>query len=104
MLAHQNINGFAPLRRHTPIVSRVRTAHPLDIGRNSFTGDVRGGYESNQKDVTPRVERLVNYVTEDRAFGFNLGVGYQKRRSRNYSFDGLAPKKGVESQRAPLLD
>ncbi len=82
----------------------IRTPHPLDIGRNSVTMRAETVYDSQRDRVGPRASAVANFVTQDRMFGVNIGVGYEKTYNRSYSILGYGAETGYEAAKQPNLD
>ncbi len=82
----------------------VRTARPLDLGKNRLALSAEAVYESNPKETQPKLSLLANHVFDDGRFGVNFGVSWERRALGIQRYEAFGLESATESTRSPQLD
>jgi len=77
----------------------VRTARPLEVGKNTIAGRVEGTYDDLRGAVSPRVSVIGNLVNKDHTFGISLGAGYERQVNRVYAQQSFGAETATEASK-----
>jgi iron complex outermembrane receptor protein len=78
----------------------ILTPQPLNTGKTTISGRLEGVYNANREKAGPRASVIGTWVNQDRTFGINLGVAYEKRKLLSYDLQSYGAETANESPAA----